>query len=330
MKSDTIAYLVLTITMLIWGVTDPVGKWMVRVSIGPSIPPVMIGFVRYFFATIGFILILRYREKSLHLPFLHKYFGLLLLMGLLSVTIYQIAYLYGLDYTAASDASLIIAAAPIWVLLLTFFIFNEPLTTKKVFGVVISFIVVLLIIGFSPNVHEPNRLLGDVLIILSMVAYASYGVVLQYMLRSIDRDHLPKPSTLTIITWVSVLGFISTIPFLMILTPNYVTNINIYLQIPERIWLGIIFLVVFATLLANLMFVQGISIIKASRTAIFANLIPLVAIITSVLFLGERFNVIVDTLSFFFIIFGVFLVNNGEKLDTENVTTFEKKSLAQL
>ena len=161
MRTDFIAYLILTVTMVIWGTTDPLGKWMVRVTIGPTIPPIMIALLRYIIATVIFIIILQAQEKSLHFEFAKKHLGILILMGLLSVSIYQIGYFYGLDYTAASDASLIISFAPIWVLLLTLIVFKEPLTTNKMAGVIISTIGVIVIIGFSPNIHEPNRLLGD-------------------------------------------------------------------------------------------------------------------------------------------------------------------------
>lgn len=324
LKLDFTAYIILSLTMVIWGITDPLGKWMVRITIGPTIPPLMIALLRDFFGTVGFILILYYRERSIHFSFVKKHFKILLLMGILSVTIYQLGYFYGLDNTAASDAALILGFAPIWVLLLTFFTFHEPVTSKKLIGTIMSLIGVLIIIGFSPNVNEPNRLLGDGLIILSMISYASYGVIIQYLLKDYEgeREKL-KPSTLTIITWVTIFGFICLLPFTIILTPSYITNINLYFEIPERIWFGIIYLVVFATILANLMFVKGVSLIKASRTAIFANLIPLIAIITSALFLNEKIDPIVNTLSFFLVLGGVFLVNRVETKHSDKTEVFK-------
>ena len=242
-------------------------------------------------------------------------------MGLLSVSIYQIGYFYGLDYTAASDASLIISFAPIWVLLLTLIVFKEPLTTNKMAGVIISTIGVFVKNGFSTKIHEPNRLLGDGLILFSTLSYASYGVVLQYLMKDYENLSIPQPTPLTIITWVSIFGLLSMLPPMIILSPSYLKNFNLYLQIPERIWLGIIYLVLFATVLANVMLVKGISLIKASRTAIFANLIPIVAIILSAIFLAEKIDPVVDFLSFFLIVFGIILVNRKQKQINGKVLT---------
>ena len=142
-----------------------------------------------------------------------------------------------------------------------------------------------------------------------VAAYASYGVVLQYLLKSFEQQQQQqKPSTLTIITWVSFFGFIGTTPFLIVLSPNYILDPILYLQIPMRIWEGFVFLVVFAAVIANLFIVEGITLIKASRTAIFANLIPLIAIITSALFLREKFEPVVDILLFIFIVGGDHIV----------------------
>ena len=132
---------------------------------------------------------------------------------------------------------------------------------------------------------------------------------------------IPQPTPLTIITWVSIFGLLSMLPPMIILSPSYLKNFNLYLQIPERIWLGIIYLVLFATVLANVMLVKGISLIKASRTAIFANLIAIVAIILSAIFLAEKIDPVVDFLSFFLIVFGIILVNRKQKQINGKVLT---------
>lgn len=330
MKTDIIAYIILSATMVIWGTTDPLGKWMVRASIGPTIPPLMIALMRYLLATIIFLIFLKFHEHTLHFDFAKKHFGILILMGLLTVSLYQISYLYGLDYTAASDASLILSFAPIYVLLLTVIVFKEPLTSNKLLGVLLGTIGVIIIISFSPNVHEPNRLLGDGLIIISMISYASYGVVVQYLMKGYEKENLPKPSTITITTWVSVFGLVTTIPAMIVLSPSYLTNFNLYLVIPVRIWLGIIYLVLFATILANVMLVKGVSLIKASRTAIFANLIPITAIFLSALFLHEKISPIVDFLSFFLIVIGILLVNRNKEQMVDELLSTNEAGLTQI
>ena len=104
-KQEIIAYLLLILTMVIWGGTWPLGKWLVT----ETIPPMMIAAIRYFLAIICFFFILKFKEGTLNWHFAKKNWKILTLMGLLSVTIYQVGYLFGEIFTAASDASIMVA-----------------------------------------------------------------------------------------------------------------------------------------------------------------------------------------------------------------------------
>lgn len=338
-NSDFSAYMLIIATMIIWGTTEVVGKWIVRDTAGPTIPPMMIALLRFFIAVCCFFVLLKMREKSFHLAFVKKHFFLLVFMGLLSVTIYQLGYLYGLSYTAASDASLIVGTAPILVLLLSAIVFKESITWKKFFGTLLGFLGILLIIGFSPNVHEPDRLLGDGLILITVISYGSYSIALQYLMNQYKSNDPNKPSSLNTLTWVSFFGFITTLPIAFILSPDYLTNLTLYLVIPERIWIGTLYLAIIATVLAYVMFAEGIFRLTASRVAIFGNLIPLVGIILAAIFLQEKIDPIAHIFSLILISAGVILVNRIDKKSsqqkhliqegsTDNFTNTKSTSLA--
>ena len=108
-KQEIIAYILLILTAIIWGGTWPLGRWIVSKDYGEIIPPMMIAVIRYFLAIICFFLILRYKEGTLNWRFAKENWIILTFMGLMSVTIYQIGYLVGEIFTAASDASIMVA-----------------------------------------------------------------------------------------------------------------------------------------------------------------------------------------------------------------------------
>ena len=59
-NNEVIAYLLLILTMVIWGGTWPLGRWLVSKEVGgATIPPLMIAVIRYFLAIICFFPILR-------------------------------------------------------------------------------------------------------------------------------------------------------------------------------------------------------------------------------------------------------------------------------
>ena len=106
-KPEIIAYLLLILTMVIWGGTWPLGRWLVSPEVGgETIPPFMIAVIRYILAIICFFLILKFKEGSVNWKFARKHWKILTLMGLLSVTVYQTGYLFGELLTSASDASI--------------------------------------------------------------------------------------------------------------------------------------------------------------------------------------------------------------------------------
>ncbi|MFX0178307.1 MAG: DMT family transporter, partial [Candidatus Hodarchaeota archaeon] len=298
-KTEVISYLILILTMIIWGGTWPLGKWLVDEEVGgATIPPMMIAVIRYFFAIICFFLILKFKEKTLKWQFAKENWKILLLMGLLSVTIYQAGYLIGEIFTAASDASIMVATNAIWVVILSStFLKTEFFSWKKLFGTLLAFSAVILVVGFSPNVDVLNRILGDILILAAAFAYATYTVISRHFLnKTKSRAESYQPSSIWIITWVSFFGFIITTPIALIISPEFLNPLE-YLSVPPRIWIGIAYLAFLSTVGAYTFYLEGVKRLSASRAAIFQTLVPLFGVLFSALFLQENFDIFIYPIS---------------------------------
>ena len=326
-RSDYVAYAFLLITVTIWGSTWPLGKWLVTDTAGATIPPLMIVLTRYTLVVCGFFILLRWREGSFHIPFVKKHFFLLVFMGILNVTIYQAGYMYGEYYTAASDASLVVSSGPIWVLLISVLVMKERADRRKIFGTILGFIGILFVVGFSPNTNEPNRLLGDALILMSAISYASYTVSLHYLNGQYAKNDVTKPSSLNVLTWISFFGFLTTLPMAFFASPEYLFTPALFLQIPPRIWFGISYLAVLSTLVGYVMYAEGVFRLTATRAAIFSNFIPIVGIALSAVFLQEKIDPVAHIIALIIILIGVTLVNsNVHKKDYLKQTNEQKVS----
>ncbi len=321
---EIIAYILLILTAVIWGGTWPLGRWLVSEEVGgATIPPLMIAVIRYFLAIICFFPILKYKEGLLNWKFAKENWRILTLMGLLSVTIYQIGYLLGEIFTAASDASIMVATNAIWVVILsTKFLKTEFFTWKKVIGTLLAFIAVIIVVGFSPNVDVSNRILGDILILVAAFSYAIYTVTSRYFLnKTQDKPNAYQPSSLWIITWVSFFGFLITTPIGLLISPEFFNPLE-YLSIPPRIWIGIAYLAFLSTVGAYTFYLEGVKRLNASRAAIFQTLVPLFGVILSAIFLKEKFDIFIYPFALFLVILGISLVNRkslhkkGEKPKT--------------
>ena len=315
-KQEFIAYILLILTTIIWGGTWPLGRWLVSEEVGgATIPPFMIAVIRYFLAVICFILILRFKEGTLNWQFAKKNWKILALMGLLSVTIYQAGYLIGELLTSASDASIMVATNAVWVVIISsFFLKTERFAWRKIAGSLLAFTAVVIVVGFSPNLNVPNRILGDILILIAALAYATYTVISRFFLnKTRESTESYQPSSIWIMTYVSLFGFLITTPIALIFSPEFLIPAT-YLTIPSRVWIGISYLAFISTIGAYTFYLEGIKRLNASRAAIFQALVPLFGVLFSAIFLQEKFDVFIYPFALLLVVLGIILVNRKNSL----------------
>jgi len=230
----------------------------------------------------------------------------LVAMGLRSTTLYQIFFLYGVRYAAASDDSLVVGIGPVLIAIIASFVLDERLTRTKALGFVSGLAGIATIAILSPNTNVPNRLLGVTLVFGGAVVYALYTVILRRFVAAIHEEHhRPALSSLGIVAWVSLFGWIFLIPLSLLESPwTYDWGITS--------WLGIAYLAIMSTVVGFFFYVEGVSKIGAARAAIFGNLVPVFGVLSSALVLGETIGPW-HGLSFALIFTGVVLVNKRRK-----------------
>lgn len=304
-SKDILAYVLLIITVTFWGLAWPIGRYIVSPEFGPTIPPFLIVVLRYIIFVTLLFAAAYYFEGSLNVAFFKLHWKELSIMGLVSVTFYQFGYLYGETFTAASDASLVVATSPIIVLFVAAAVINESITPVKIIGSFIAFLGVIIIVGFSPNTNVPNRLFGDFLVFLAAISYGTYTVLLR---RIFNKYPSKKPSSFHVLSWLSLMGLFFTLPLAFITGPQYFVNPSLIFTIDHRIWFGILYLALFSSFIAYICYTEGVKRIGASRSAVFVNLVPVVGVTASVL-IGETIDPLVHLTSFICIFLGIMLVN---------------------
>lgn len=292
---NSIVYSQLVLTMFLWGLAWPVGRLLAS-----NLPPVSIAVLRYAVVVPVLFGIIRIKGQSLRLD--RKWTFNLVVMGLLSTTLYQTFFLFGVKYAAASDDSLVIGIGPVLIAIMASFVLKEQLTRTKVLGFVSGLSGIGVISLLSPNTNVPNRLLGISLVFGGAIAYALYTVILRRFVATTRADYArPAPSSLSILAWISLFGWIFLIPFSLLEGPWT------YTWGPVS-WLGILYLALLSTVVGYFFYVEGVSKIGAGRAAIFGNLVPVFGVITSTLLLGENISPW-HGVSFLLILAGVVLVN---------------------
>ena len=288
-------YILMFFVAFFWGLAWPVGRILATDLLNY---PFSVMFLRYIFAVPVLFGWLWFKEGNV-IP-LKRDYSYLLLLASTSVFLYQVGYMYGMQKTAASDASLIIGFNPVSVSILSVFILSHNLTRNGILGIFLSFIGVLLIFLASPNldIESYDRIVGNAYIMFGAFAYAIYVVSMRrYVLLT---EHEPL-SSLATISWASLVGCILFVPFVILEAPwERIWNI--------QEWLLIAYLGVLSTALCYVFFAMGIETIGANKAASFINVVPIFGILSSWIWIGENLG-FVQIISFVLIYYGVKLVN---------------------
>ena len=303
--NSRLIYILMFFVAFFWGLAWPVGRILATDLLNY---PFSVMFLRYVFAVPVLFGWLWFKEGNV-IP-LKRDYSYLLLLAFSSVFLYQVGYMYGMQKTAASDASLIIGFNPVSVSILSVFILSHNLTRNGVLGIFLSFIGVLLIFLASPNldIEFYDRIVGNAYIMFGAFAYAIYVVSMRrYVLLT---QHKPL-SSLATISWASLVGCILFVPFVILEAPwERIWNI--------QEWLLIAYLGVLSTALCYVFFAMGIETIGANKAASFINVVPIFGILSSWIWIGENLG-FVQIISFVLIYYGVKLVNQqpSEELPRE-------------
>jgi len=291
-------YAGLVLTTFLWGLAWPVGRLLAT-----NLPPVSIATIRYAIVVPVLFAILWFREGSFKIN--RSWIPTLVVMGILNTTLYQIFFLYGVKYAAASDDSLVIGIGPVLIAVMASLILKERVAGTKILGFASGLAGIIIISILSPNTQVLNRPLGVTLVFGGAAAYALYTVLLRRFLSKNRADNNgPQQSSLSILTWISLFGWFFLIPFSLLETPwTYTWDTGS--------WLGILYLAILSTVIGYFLYIEGVSKIGAGRSGIFGNLVPVFGVLTSV-FIGENLSPW-TAVSFLLILTGVLLVNRQVK-----------------
>jgi drug/metabolite transporter (DMT)-like permease len=287
----------LLIVAAIWGLGWVAGRVAAR-----DIPPFTAGWARYILAVGCFLVFLKVTKQWV-LPN-KKQWKLIVAIGFLSTFLYQAFFMYGMKWTAAGDASLMITFNPLFTAILAVPFLGEKFDKRLASGLLLAVTGVAVLAWYSPNVDIPvnERLLGDALIGLSALSWACTTILMK---KAMTGEDAMSPLHLTV--WSSVAGLVIQTPAAIweYSQVGFPTNASI------EAWSWLAFLAIFSTVLSYVWFADGIKKIGASKTSFYVYLVPIFGIFSGWLLLDEKLGISL-AVSFILIAGGVYLVQSKE------------------
>ncbi|MET8676616.1 DMT family transporter [Streptomyces sp. NPDC004647] len=167
----------------VWAVSAVVGaalfwssSYAVTKQVLSDVGPLTIGAVRFTLAAVLLMMMMRLRRSAGPRPG-RRQRRLMYLSGLLGITAYFILENIGVQLSAASDASLIVATYPLMTMLLELVAFRVRMPLLRVTGVLLAAAGAVLVVRNGAEVGGDNRWLGDILLLLGGLVWAGYNVL---------------------------------------------------------------------------------------------------------------------------------------------------------
>jgi drug/metabolite transporter (DMT)-like permease len=284
-------YVKLVISMIIWG-----GTWVSGRVVAAEIHPVSAAFLRFAVAS-AFLLVMAMRVERRWPRLALRDAGWAAVLGATGVFAYNILFFTGLKTVQAGRASLIIAATPAVVALLSRVLLREPLAWSRAVGIPVSLagVAVLLSRGDVSSLLSGGVSPGDLAIFGCVAAWSAYTLA--------GKQAMARMSPVSAVTWSCLLGDA------MLLPPALADGVLAQAAGASLlIWANLLFLGVMATGLAFIWYYQGIRAIGAARAGIFINLVPVAAVAMGLAILGEEVGLSM-LLGGAMVLAGVFLTN---------------------
>jgi len=263
-REKFLGYLFASFTILVWGSTFISSKVLLEYY-----TPAQIMLTRFILAYAALWLV---RPKKLHLSGKQEF--LFLLLGLSGCSVYFFTENTALTYTLASNVSIIVAAAPILTALLAHFTGEERFRKNMLWGFLISFIGVILVVFNGTFVLKLNPK-GDLLALAAAASWACYSVMLRRSAEGLDSLLVTR----RILFW----GLVTTLP-LVILTP--IPYPFAPLLIPSVIG-NVLFLSFLGSCLCYVLWNKAFYYLGVVTTNSFIYIQPFITIVVGWLFLGE-------------------------------------------
>lgn len=199
----------------------------------------------------------------------------LLALGLLGNGVYQVLFVQAVAHTRSANVAIVISSTPAMLALVGRLRGTEVLSSKAIAGVATSMAgIALVILGGAAGGAPGGSLLGDLLAFVAVWCWVGYTMGLRPL-----TERIP-PVTLSAVT---MLG--GAVPLLLVGVPEL--GRVPWPALPGSAWAAVGYAGVLAIALGYLAWYRGLRVLGPTRTAMYSNLQPVVALAVGALLLHE-------------------------------------------
>ncbi len=263
------AHAAMLVLVSIWAVNFSVAKLALQ-----WIPPLAFNALRFPLAAAVVLVALRGRARVL-LPEPGDRLRILGL-GILGNVVYQLCFIFGLANTRAGIASVLLAGTPIMTALLSAAAGHERVALRAWLGVGIAAAGILLVVsGSASGPPGESPLLGSLLLLGATVTWAVYSVG--------GRNLIRKYGAIPVTAWTLTIGT----GFIVLIGLPDVLALDLG-GLPLPAWLAVAYAGAMSIGVAYTLWSYGVRQLGNTRTGVYSNLVPVLALAVAWVWLGEQ------------------------------------------
>jgi drug/metabolite transporter (DMT)-like permease len=264
-----LTYFALAALILIWASNFSVVKFALR-----EMSPLAFNGLRFTLASLLLLVSVKIAGRTTSID--RRYWPALIGLGLLGNTVYQVLFIYGIDWTLAGNASLMLSVTPVFTTLLSVAFRQERIGTLALAGVALSFAgIALVVLGGAEAVSfSAGTVRGDLTVLAAAFAWSAYTV-----------GSAPLVNRYGALPVTAITMWIGGVVLLVVSVPAFLAQD--WSAVRPLSWLALVFSGAFAIALAYFIWYYSIRHIGTTRTAVYSNFIPVVALVIAWLTLGE-------------------------------------------
>ncbi len=201
----------------------------------------------------------------------------LLALGALGNGVYQIFFIEGVARTRAGEAALVVGASPALMALFGRLRGVERVNRRGALGIALSIFGVALIVSSraagGPGGHG-GSLLGDLMVLFGSICWAVYTVLLMPLTRRVSG------------WWASALTMAGGCVVITAAGSRDMLALD-WTSLPPPAWAAILYSAFGALVIAYALWYYGVRVMGPTRTALYGNLQPLIALLVAWITLSE-------------------------------------------
>jgi drug/metabolite transporter (DMT)-like permease len=269
-KLDATGWGLIGILSILWGGAF----FLIEVGLR-SYSPMMLVFMRLALAVPPMWIVMRLNGNRLPRDF--KSWRLLMVVGMLNCALPFMLFFWGQQYLDSGYASILNATTPLWgVVTAHFMTQDEKATSARIIGVLVGMAGIIIMVGPDAVKGLSNNLLAQIACILSTLFYsfaAIYG-------RRLSQTAM---TPMVVATGQTMMAALFMLPVILIMDQPW------HMPMPrlDSTIAGIV-LALFSTALAYILYFRLIDRSGASNALLVGFIMPVLAIILGVAFLGEH------------------------------------------